>query len=172
MLKAAIVTVLLTASPAFAQQPPPTFGCEKRPEFRQFDFWVGEWEVRPTGVPNFVAGTSSIQLINGSCTVLENWTGGKGGVGKSFNLYNAATKKWQQIWVDNSGGLTIYTGEYRDKAMRFDSGERVAPNGTTSKVRLTFFHVAADTVRQLGENSADGGQTWTTGYDLTYVRRK
>lgn len=167
---AALILMLVTAGAAQAQQTPPKFGCDDAPATRQLDFWVGEWEVRVTGTTN-VAGSSSIQLINGSCTVLENWTGGRGGVGKSFNFYNPSTKRWHQTWVDNAGGVTFFTGEFRDKAMRFDDGEHINRDGSVSKVRLTFFHVAADTVRQLGENLGADGKTWQTGYDLTYVRK-
>jgi hypothetical protein len=166
----ALALTVSAVVPVMAQQTPPKFGCEDVPATRQLDFWVGEWEVRVTGTTN-VAGSSSIQSINGGCTILENWTGGRGGVGKSFNFYNPATRRWHQTWVDNAGGMTFFTGEYRDRAMRFDAGEHVNRNGTLSTVRLTFFHVAADTVRQLGENLAADGKTWQVGYDLTYVRK-
>ena len=154
-----IALILFAAGSAHAQQQPPKFGCEDAPATRQLDFWIGEWEVRVTGTTN-VAGSSSIQLINGGCTVLENWTGGRGGVGKSFNFYNPSTKRWHQTWVDNAGGMAFFTGGFSDRAMRFDDGEQVNRNGSVSKVRLTFFHVAADTVRQLGENLAPDGKTW------------
>jgi hypothetical protein len=39
-------------------------------------------------------------------------------------------------------------------------------------LRLTFFPVSADEVRQLGESSTDGGKTWKTQYDLYYHRKK
>ena len=39
-------------------------------------------------------------------------------------------------------------------------------------LRLTFFPVSANEVRQLGEASADGGKTWKTQYDLYYHRKK
>jgi len=46
--------------------------CAYAKENRQFDFWVGEWDVSTTqgSVP---AGTSRIELILGDCVVLENW---------------------------------------------------------------------------------------------------
>ena len=39
------------------------------------------------------------------------------------------------------------------------------------KAKMTFFNQGKDQVRQLGEQSADEGKTWTTAYDLTYTRR-
>ena len=83
-----------TASPA---KPPKT--CSM-PEHRQFDFWIGDWDVQVSGQP---AGTNTIQLILDGCVLQENWTGSKGGTGKSFNFYDSAKGKWQQTWVDNTG---------------------------------------------------------------------
>jgi hypothetical protein len=164
-----VALLLVVAAPVWAQQAPPKFGCEEKPAVRQFDFWVGEWDVRVTGSQQ-VAGTNSVQLVNGSCTILENWTGARGGVGKSINFYNPATSKWHQTWVDNVGGVMFFVGGFEGNAMKFE-GEHIKPDGTTSKIRLTFLKLAPDTVRQIGESTADG-QNWTTSYDLTYIRRK
>lgn len=46
------------------------------------------------------------------------------------------------------------------------------PGSRLAKVRMTFFNQGPDQVRQLGEQSVDGGKTWTTSYDLVYRRRK
>ena len=45
--------------------------CRNRPEFRQFDFWIGEW--LPKNAQGVTVGTSSIQLILKSCIIFENW---------------------------------------------------------------------------------------------------
>ena len=42
------------------------------PEYRQFDFWIGEWEAfGPNGQKG---GDSKISLILDSCIILEEWT--------------------------------------------------------------------------------------------------
>ena len=64
-----------------------------------------------------------------------------------------------------------YTGELSDGAMRF-TGWSLDPWGNQLEQKLTFFSVAADTVRQLFEQSADGGKTWTATFDGRYVRRR
>jgi hypothetical protein len=156
-----------TATPT-PQAPPPS-PCKSRPEYRQFDFWVGEWDVRnPQGQQ---AGTNSVQLILGDCVVFENWTGARGGHGKSFNVYNAAKGKWQQTWVDNSGGVLELFGEYKDNQMRL-TGERKGTDGSVTLQRLTFTKLADGGVRQLWDQSTDGGKTWTVAFDGTYVRKK
>jgi len=98
------------AGEAIAQsktQPP----CHRSSEFRQFDFWIGEWEVHtPDGK---LAGESRIQLIEGDCVIFENYTGRSGYSGKSFNIYNASVDKWQQFWVDNQGGVLEFEEEFK-----------------------------------------------------------
>jgi hypothetical protein len=80
--------------------------CEHTPENRQFDFWIGEWNVETTnGQP---AGTSKVERILNGCALLENWSGG--GDGKSLNIYNANKKQWQQFWVDAAGEVHEYAG--------------------------------------------------------------
>ncbi len=153
-------------------QPPPAApppSCATRPENRQFDFWVGEWDVKnPQGQ---LAGTNSVQLILGDCVVFENWTGTRGANGKSFNIYNAVTRKWQQTWVDNGGNVLELAGDYRDNQMRL-TGETLAPGGAKMLHRLTYTKITADHIRQLWEQSADGGKTWTNAFDGAYFRRK
>lgn len=141
--------------------------CAHDPAFRQFDFWVGEWQVKsPEGAP---AGTNSITIENGDCWVHEHWVG-MGGNGESFNFYNPTTKKWHQTWLDDQGQVAEFDGDLRDGAMVME-GYRQGVNGSRIPARLTLTPRPDGTVRQLGENSNDSGKTWTTLYDLTYVRK-
>lgn len=144
--------------------------CTAAPEFRQFDFWIGEWDVvsNASGQP---AGKSSVQLILGECIIFENWSGALGVNGKSFNIYNATEKKWRQTWVDDRGTFTEYAGEYRDDRLEYYAAS-VGRNNQPQKLRMTFIKLGADRVRQLGEISSDDGKTWSTQYDLIYNRRK
>jgi len=142
--------------------------CSVQALNRQFDFWVGEWTVEnPQGQR---AGTSSVQLILGDCVVFENWSGAGGGDGKSFNFYNAQKGKWQQTWVDAVGGAIEFTGEYKDGKMLY-TAETVAQN-TKTLHRLTFFNLSPTRVRQLWEQSTDGGKVWTVAFDGMYVRKQ
>ena len=79
------------------------------PEFRQFDFWLGQWEVRL--VDDSLAGSNSIERGQRGCVLVENWTGAQGGTGTSLNFYSSVADRWHQVWVspgaiiDISGGL-------------------------------------------------------------------
>lgn len=148
--------------------------CSK-PEFRQFDFWIGEWEA--FGKNGSKAGDSRISVILDSCVILEEWTSasqqqGLTYTGKSFNSYNSATKQWQQTWVDNTGSTTEFLrGEGSDGKIIYYADKVAGPKGKTFMRRLTFTKLNIDTVRQLGERSDDGGTTWAVEYDLEYRRK-
>jgi len=142
--------------------------CKASPEFRQFDFWIGEWDVKnQQGVPS---GSSSIQLILGQCIIFENWAGGSGTNGKSFNIFDTNDKKWHQTWVDDKGTFTHYIGGLINGEMVVTADTIVSGKPTLAK--MTFTKMPNGDVRQHGENSTDGGKTWTTSFDLIYSRRK
>ena len=141
--------------------------CKAKPEYRQFDFWIGEWDVKSSqGQP---AGTSSVQLILGQCTIFENWTSGSGSSGKSFNIYDANDNHWHQTWVSDKGVFTHYVGGLEDGKMVIVADGNAG--GKRSLARMTFSKLPNGDVRQFGENSNDG-KTWTTSFDLIYTRRR
>jgi hypothetical protein len=148
--------------------------CANAPEYRQLDFWVGEWEVRNSaGQPaaGQAVASSSVQRIIDSCVVYENYSEGEEFLGKSFNFYDAHLRKWRQTWVDNTGRVSEFLGEYREGAMRFE-GESHLPDGRRVLRHMTIFDLAPGRVRQLSEASTDGGKTWRVTYDYTYLRKK
>ena len=151
------------------------YPCRAMPEAKQFDFWIGQWDVTPWALaaplPSQQIGGNDVHPILEHCVVLENWRAANGGEGKSFNYFDTNLHRWRQVWMADSGGALDYTGEYRDGAMRF-TGWTLDAKGNRVDQKLTFFNVAPDTVRQLFEASADGGKTWTATFDGRYVRRK
>ena len=146
------------------------------PQYRRFDFWIGEWDA--FGKNGKKVGDSKISLVLDSCIILEEWTSasvskGIRYAGKSFNTYNAVTKQWQQTWVDNVGGSTEYLqGRYENNKIIFKTNPFPVAKDTMAVRRLTFFDQGKNTVRQLGEISKDNELTWTTEYDLEYRRKK
>ena len=101
-----LALLLLAAIPhlAAAQQPAPCAG----PEHRQFDFWIGDWDV--TGTRGQKAGTNRIERVLGGCVLYESWTGAGPSRGHSFNIFDPGDNKWHQTWVDNSGTLLHISG--------------------------------------------------------------
>ena len=160
---AALVPLLLAAAPAIAAEEPkaPPPACAA-PENRQFDFWIGDWDVRdPSGK---IVGHNQITAIHKGCVLLENWSGNGGVTGSSFNLYDAERKRWRQTWVDNSGGSLDLEGGYADGRMVLSSAPGAAIN------RITWQLLPDGRVRQLWETSSDRGTTWKTAFDGYYSK--
>lgn len=138
------------------------------PDYRAFDFWVGEWEV--TTAQGQPAGTNVIEKILNGCVLLENWTGMGGGSGKSMNFYDAGRRRWTQTWVSDSGNVLEVHGGFRDGAMRFE-GQVYRKDGAPLLDRMTFFPLEPGKVRQLIEHSGDNGKTWVVWFDGIYTRK-
>lgn len=141
------------------------------PEHRQFDFWIGEWDVvTPEGKP---AGVSSVTRELDGCVIHEHWQGagaGAGFDGQSFNLYEESSKTWRQSWVDNTGQrLALLQGSFADGKMTLQ-GEKDTPKGHRW-VRVTWSVLGPNEVRQTVEASVDAGKSWNLGFDGRYRRK-
>ncbi|MBP7587055.1 MAG: hypothetical protein KBA72_03835 [Thermoanaerobaculia bacterium] len=166
-LHAALIVSLALASAAAAQTQPggkPPAPCSA-PEHRQFDFWLGDWQVEVPGKPT---NKSRITRLFGACGIREEyWAGGGQYEGSSFNMYDAPRKVWHQTWVDNQGGLLALEGGMRGASMVLE-GKQPGPQGGEQTSRITWTPNADGTVRQLWEISTDGGKSWTTAFDGLY----
>jgi hypothetical protein len=152
-------------SPAAAQAGAPQAPACSAPEHRQFDFWLGDWQVEVPGKP---ANKSRITRLFGACGLREEyWAGGGRYEGSSFNVYDATRKVWHQTWVDNQGGLLALEGGLRGASMVLE-GEQPGPQGGKQTNRITWTPNADGTVRQLWEISTDAGKSWTTAFDGLY----
>ena len=147
------------------------FPCRRGVEAHQFDFWIGDWVVTPWGAPASVPpiGHNTITAQLEHCLLLEEWTPSNGSKGKSFNFWDTSRRAWRQVWIAGDGQSLDYEGQFSDTAMRF-SGWTLNAQGARVLQKLTFFRIAADTVRQLFEASSDGGATWQNTFDGRYVR--
>jgi tetratricopeptide (TPR) repeat protein len=141
--------------------------CEG-PEFHDFDFWVGEWDVTAAGQS---AGTSSVQKILNNCVILENYSGQSGYAGKSFNSYDSEKKQWRQYWIDNAAGVVEFHGRYSGDQLVYEA-DSPNPDGKIAHRKMTFVKLPDGRVRQFSVQTTDGGKTWTPEYDLLYTKKK
>jgi hypothetical protein len=161
----------LGVSPAeSAQAPPPAAGCDTA-QSRQFDFWVGKWEVRPNGADKVIAH-SLIEKRYSGCAVRENWMPlGKElmGGGGSLSLYDPRQKQWRQTWVDSSGARVDLDGGFVDGVMTITGNW---PNfngpGQDALVRMHYRKLPNGEVRQWAESSTDSGKSWKPNFDFLY----
>jgi tetratricopeptide (TPR) repeat protein len=143
--------------------------CHYDDNARAFDFWAGDWTVLSQGGQ---AGTSHVEVILEGCVVFENWTASGGGTGKSFNFWDKNRKRWQQTWIDSRGNLLEFHGQFTEPGKLVYDNEVPGPGGKTIKNRLSFTKLGPDQVRQLWEQSTDGGATWSVVFDGDYQRKK
>ena len=147
----------------------PVGGPCTRSEYRQFDFWVGTWEVRDfnTGDPG---GTSVITSGLDGCAVFESYEQ-SGYVGRSLNTYDAATGQWHQHWMSNDGLPVVLDGAFDGTSMILQ-GTRPSPAGPVTD-RIAWTPLGPAEVRQVWDISTDGGVTFpTVQFDGRYLGRE
>ena len=161
--------LLVVAAPlALLAQQSRTSPCASQAEYKQFDFWVGEWDVTAAGRK---VGDSSIQQIVSNCIIFENFSDATGYSGKSFNFFDATLGKWRQTWVDHLGNVSEFSGVYRNGAIYYE-GESHLQNGSKVLRKMVVSDLGDGRVRQYSERSTDGGKSWQVAYDFLYVRKK
>ncbi|MBM3784933.1 MAG: hypothetical protein FJW30_11270 [Acidobacteria bacterium] len=134
--------------------PKPPAACPAA-DNRQFDFWLGKWEVfNPRGI---LVGTNHIHAAAGGCALVENWTAANLTTGISLNFRDK--NKWRQVWVSPQGSLDL-AGEWDGAALRYR-------NDSTF---LTFTPNKDGSVRQYWEQKS--GSTWSISFDGTYRRAR
>jgi hypothetical protein len=163
-----------TSAPATAQTPattqtpaPPPHPCSGE-KFRQFDFWVGSWDVAdPSGKQ---AGHNEISHDN-RCVVVERWRSVQGGTGISLNYYDPRAAKWRQRWV-GGGGILDMEGGMKDGSMVLEGPLQDIATRRVTLLRGTWTPLPDGRVRQHFVESADEGKTWTDWFDGYYTRAK
>jgi hypothetical protein len=80
--------------------------------YRDFDFWVGEWDVFDPDSGRRL-GSNTITLRDHGCLIVERWTSVQGGTGMSMNFYDPLKQAWRQVW-QSAGAFIDYTGGLDD----------------------------------------------------------
>ena len=148
------VFLLLTILPVMRAQEELECPC-CAPEYRSFDFWIGQWEV--TLADGSPAGTNSVERIQDGCVLQEHWKSARPGfTGTSFTYYNRDSGRWEQLWVDNGGTVLKLKGGLQGKNMVLSSDPFPGPEGTPVINRITWTPAEDGSVRQLWEVLSDG----------------
>lgn len=151
---------------AFAQTPP--LACES-PQHRQFDFWLGEWDVDGGQDGKTPVGKSTISKVAKGCALHENWRSAQGGNGQSLNAYDAASGQWNQFWIGADGVILRLAGGLQGGAMVLQ-GSLPMPGGKTQLQRITWTPLPDGRVSQRWDVSDDAGTTWQVSF-LGFYRK-
>jgi hypothetical protein len=138
-------------------------------EYRQFDFWLGDWVVYDSA--GAVVGENFIVPMQDGCLIQENWKS-DGSTGTSYNFYNTQDSTWNQLWVDNQGTILKLKGHFEQGKMILKS--ELIPG---KKVDYYYNQISWEkrpdgSVRQLWQVFAKSGKLLNTPFDGIYRLRK
>ena len=157
-----------TADSGAAEESPPS-PCEQDERFREFDFWVGEWDVHDG--KGTLAGENSITSEERGCVLVENWQGASGSSGMSINYLDRITDEWVQIWHAAGGYQIDIRGGLTDKGMLLRGTIHYIGTGQTAPFRGLWTPLPDGRVRQFFEQSNDDGATWEPWFEGFYTRK-
>ncbi len=142
------------------------------PEFRQLDFWLGDWDLswqQPDGTTG--QGRNLITKNPfGDCVIQEQFDGAPTQAlkGLSVSTYSAPHKQWRQTWVDNQGGyFSLFGGPNADGTFSLEM-ERLGDKGPYS--RMVWEEIKVDSLvwRWQGKRAAE--DEWADQWVINYVR--
>jgi hypothetical protein len=168
MRNAMLVSALLAAIPAMAAGNP---ACDA-PEFRQFDFWVGDWDLSWTTAGRPQKGRNTVTSILNGCVVAESFRSGPPADfdGISHSTWDREARQWRQTWVDNTGAYLDFTGGWEDGKMVLSRDAE--KDGKRIRQRMVFHEIGKDALKWNWESSGDAGRTWKVLWQIDYARRK
>ena len=139
-------------------------------EYRQFDFWIGDWDTFETEDLNgpSIARAWISPIVDG-CALHERYEQSDGLVGDSILSFDPVRRQWQQTWITNRGSNMVLWGELRDGALVLE-GEVHLHDGATVLQRITW-RTEGDAVRETAVLSRDGGGSWEPAFDVLFRKR-
>jgi hypothetical protein len=137
------------------------------------DFWVGDWIMMTRTRTSFEKAEyaegkaeNTITKIQDGKVVHENCRG-ENLKGESWSVFAPQKGKWQQTWVDNSGGYMLFEGG-KDGSDFVLNLLNPAPD---RQARMVFRDVKPDSFTWNWEQSRDKGEHWTLMIELKYKRK-
>lgn len=174
----AVLAVLTLAPQAMAQDVP--VASSLPPEARQFDFWIGEWDVNLRVRQDDLSWEDQIQavakvypILNGKA-VLELWSDDRpsGIKGYSVRSFDPERNEWV-LWLNwpgpNRSGSSSLTGSFRHGRAEFFATGRNA-DGEETISRYTFSDITPSSLRWDDAFSSDGGRTWRPNWIMEFTR--
>jgi hypothetical protein len=173
LLSLASLGVSIAAANAAAQTAPPPAppppACAT-PEHRQFDFWLGQWDVSGGPQLDRIVGRNTISRVAAGCGLREHWVNAGGTDGHSLNVYDRDARHWTQFWIGADGVILRLEGGLRgDGAMAM---EGTLPNGRggIQRQRIVWTPKPDGSVVQQWDTSEDDGATWQVSFVGVYRR--
>ena len=153
--------------------------CDCVPDFTSRDltaslvsayFWIGDWQLTYTENGKQATGRNRVTKILDGCVGLEEFDGHPGTPlrGRSVSMYDAASGRWKQTWVDNAGAYLDFTGGLEEARMVLS--REAKRDGRHFLQRMVFDEVTRASLRWRWQRSDDGGKSWKTQWEIAYRR--
>jgi hypothetical protein len=155
-----VIAISAACGTSFAGDP----GSCAAPAFRQFDFWIGDWDA--TEADGSTSAHVQVTSILDGCVLLESYQGVNGANGRSFTSFDAQEKSWHQTWVTNRGRRLELDGTLEQAAITLRGADHT-PAGAQRLVSGTWRPIA-DGVRETAVTSIDGGKSWQPWFDILF----
>ncbi len=147
-----------------------------RPEFRQFEFWLGEWRVNNRAIQpdgswsDDGESRARITPLFDRRLVIEQWDGNKGGrrvFGFSARAFDPWKKKWVLLLNWPGGGVPGFGT--LEGSFRHGRGEFFA-RSPRRWTRYSFSDTLPDSIRWDSSYSSDQGRSWSTDWIMEFSR--
>lgn len=146
-------------------------------EFRQLDFWVGDWDLSWTNADGSI-GTGRNQISRdeyGDCVIYERFSSEQA-QGMSVSTYFAPAGLWRQTWVDNTGGYFALTGgAVNDNNVAFEL-RNTRLSDEELQLRMIWENVTGDSLtwrwQSLAPEADPDSAEWVDRWVIHYQRRK
>ena len=156
----------LTLSNAQNKQNPSP--CIDFPQLKQFDFWLGHWQVKLAD--GTVAGENNISREQKGCVLVEQWQGARGGSGMSLNYFDQAKQKWVQVWTGSEGSQIQIEGGLEDGSMILVGKLMTLGQETSADFRGTWTLLSDGRVRQFFEQYDETKNNWVPWFEGFYTK--
>lgn len=179
-----LLLVVAATAPAPAQEQLPASAVCPDARSRQFDFWIGEWDIlnlhRQTGGddPRWYSTGSSVSrvvpVVDG-CALVEEWYGELSFDrvrGMSLRAFNPDAAEWDiaMLWPSpDRPTFGTLEGNFRHGRGEFYT-EGTDQHGRTVLTRFTFADIRPDQLRWDAAQSGDSGLTWRTTWIMEFTR--
>jgi hypothetical protein len=160
-----LLFLLVHTARSWADHPPSEKSPCADPAYRQFNFWIGDWDVFEVERPNVVVARARIESILNGCVLHEVYEGLDGHKGESFSIYDVTRNTWHQSWVNDTGYLLTIEGHLQGKSMILEGVDHV-PNDKLRQVRGEW-RPDEQGAHEVAWRSTDGG-AWVTWFDLSF----
>jgi hypothetical protein len=175
-----LALAVLVSTPARLRAAEPEWLCDE-PAAREFDFWIGEWNVLNRGLTRngwVETGRSAAKVypVLGGCALVEHWRGTAWGdktIGFSVRSFDRRTGNWFLLltWpAKDRPGFGTLEGTFTHGRGEFFS-EEGSPTGEKVLTRYSFSDAKPDSLRWDAARSKDAGVTWQTFWIMEFSRR-